>query len=78
MDTAREPSLRFRMIQPEGGRQIARITCRRCGWAAEVDSSMLKGMYGKRLYRTLVCSACGARDAEVSIRWETPPARPSR
>jgi hypothetical protein len=71
MDPARELSLGFGMIKSEGGRRVARIACRRCCWVAVAEASMLRGLYGNRLYRSLLCSACGARDADVSIRWET-------
>jgi hypothetical protein len=67
-----------RMILVEGGRHVARIVCRRCHWCAELPETALKGLRGPRLFRALVCSACGARDAEVSIRWECPPKRLSR
>jgi hypothetical protein len=56
------------------GRQVARITCRGCRRTAEIDPQALRGLRGPRLYRALVCSQCGARDADVSIRWEAPPA----
>jgi hypothetical protein len=58
------------VVLPEGGRHIARIVCRRCRWCAELPEPALKGLRGPRLFRALRCSACGARDAEVSIRWE--------
>ncbi len=58
---------------PEG-RQVARLTCQKCGHAVDVDPVVLKGLYGARLYRALRCSKCGAREAGVSIRWEVPPA----
>jgi ribosomal protein L40E len=67
--------LRHMVVSPEGGRHIARIVCRRCRWYAELREEALKGLRGPRLFRALVCSACGARDAEVSIRWECPAPR---
>jgi hypothetical protein len=60
------------VVLPEGGRHIARIVCRRCRWCAELPEPALKGLRGPRLFRALRCSACGVRDAEVSIRWECP------
>jgi hypothetical protein len=54
------------VLPAEGGRHIARIVCRRCRWCAELPEEALKGLRGPRLFRALVCSACGARDAEVS------------
>jgi len=75
MDTARGASLRFGMIQPEGGRQIARLTCKRCHHAVDLAPEILRGLRGARLYRALRCSRCGAREADVSIRWECPPAK---
>ena len=67
--------LRRMVVLPEGGRHIARIVCRRCCWCAELPEVPLKGLRDPRLFRALVCSACGARDAEVSIRWECQPPR---
>ena len=67
------PMLRRMVVLPEGGRHIARIVCRRCRWCVELPEAALKGLRGPRLFRALVCSACGARDAQVSIRWECPP-----
>jgi hypothetical protein len=58
---------------PEG-RQIARVTCHACHRTVEIDPLELRGLRGPRLYRALRCTRCGARDAEVSIRWEAPPA----
>jgi len=55
------------------GRQIARITCHICGRTVEIDPLALRGLRGGRLRRDLVCRACDARDADVSIRWECPP-----
>jgi hypothetical protein len=52
------------------GRQIARVTCNRCHHAVDIDPAVLKGLRGPRLYRALRCSRCGAREADVSIRWE--------
>lgn len=62
---------------PEG-RQIARITCKRCRHVVEIEPALLKGLRGARLYRALRCSECGAREAGVSIRWECPPADAGR
>jgi hypothetical protein len=70
--------LRRMVVLPEAGRHIARIVCRRCRWCAELPEPALKGLRGSRLFRALVCTACGARDAEVSIRWECLPATRSR
>jgi hypothetical protein len=59
------------------GRQIARVTCRRCAYSAELDPQALRGLRGARLFRALRCSRCGARDADVSIRWEASPPSPA-
>jgi hypothetical protein len=45
----------------------------RCRHTVEVDPALLKGLRGPRLYRALRCSRCGAREADVSIRWELGP-----
>lgn len=58
-------------MHPEG-RHITRITCHSCGHAADVDPKVLRGLRGQRLFRALRCSKCGARRADVSIRWECP------
>jgi hypothetical protein len=62
---------------PEG-HQVARITCKRCRHAVDVDPGVLKGLRGPRLFRALRCSECGTREANVSLRWECPPATGSR
>jgi len=59
---------------PEG-KQIARVTCRKCGYAAELSPETFRGLYGSALFKRLKCSRCGARDASVSVRWECPPAQ---
>lgn len=71
MDASPPAPLPF-YTMPEG-RQIARITCHRCGYAAELDPAVLHGL---RLFRAFKCSRCGAHDADVSIRREAPEARP--
>ena|ERR1700722_11246077 len=60
-------------FMPEG-HQVARITCNRCRRAVDIDPAAFRGMRGVRLYRSLRCSRCGAREADVSIRWELGPA----
>ena len=52
------------------GRQVARVTCNRCRHAVDVDPAVLKGLRGSRLYGALRCSRCGAREPDMSIRWE--------
>jgi ribosomal protein S27AE len=66
-------SLRSRAM-PEG-RQVARVTCRRCGYAAEMSLEKFRGLYGAALFKRLRCSQCGARDADGSVRWEVPALR---
>jgi hypothetical protein len=72
MDCRACAALRCAAMHPEG-RHIARIVCRRCGRVAEVDPVVLRSLRGPLLFRALRCTRCGARDAEVSIRWECPP-----
>jgi hypothetical protein len=60
------------------GHQIARVTCNRCGHVVEVNPDVLKGLRGPRLFHALKCSRCGAREADVSIRWEAPGAVSSK
>ena len=74
MDGGPRPPLPFGAM-PEG-RQIARVSCRCCGRTVEVDPAVLKCLRGSSLYRALRCSKCGARDMDVSIRWECPPRDP--
>ena len=52
------------------GRHVARIMCRRCGRVVEADPAVLRGLRGPPLFRALRCTKCGARKADVSIRWE--------
>jgi hypothetical protein len=71
MDARRALRLLCAMLD---GHQIARITCNRCRHAVDVDPDVLKDLRGRRLFRALKCSRCGAREADVSIRWELAPA----
>jgi hypothetical protein len=62
------PTLR-RVMHPEG-RHITRITRHGWGRTVEVDRAVLRGLFGPRLKRALRCGAYGAREPDVSIRWE--------